>query len=346
MEPESYYVQNLADEYAHQDQQDQMVALDLVVSDQPVWEEDERAERDSLRRLRQPIPEPTSAAQARDILDQVTVGLPDVLLPIWKVPEGVQRSGGTPDHAQALEASYGRLAADGFACPGLAVPVSFQAPPPLTLRRLRMMLELTNSPVQADSPSPDPAAGPGWPVVLHMEPTTAVEETSVKIGEIGIDVGRVVSALIPAMPDIFTARVGASLEVGQVRPQIQAEGLLRHACSWRVSAPSLAYYISPWIVAQFPLDRTVLIKASLHVEIRRTWLGGLIHRTYAKSATPRTYECRPGASRAVAQNVSMSRGTALRRQQELDEENLAAFCGGDDSAQFLVDPDVLYRATR
>jgi len=245
-----------------------MVPVELTRTEQPVWPEDEAHERHERRAEGLgPVPD-LSEDEADGALRSVRVALPDVVLP---QPTDDATAFGLPGSLAGLTPLL------------LAIPLSFDAPASMSLRRVRLSLA-----IQA------PEVG----VFLLLAPCSSVASRTQHVAEVGVDLGKLVSALFPSIPDAFTAKVQTGVDVTTVRPVVQASGELTRVCSWRISDSEMAYGFRPSAVVGTHGTEGLTVTAELHVEVRKRVLG-VFHKTYGKSATPRRYVMEPGPNGLV-----------------------------------------------
>jgi TPR repeat protein len=281
------YVQSFPYEQQWRQQPAAMLHVPLERTSEPVWPEDEAAE------LAQPdaTPIPFMTDQEADkVLENITVELPDRLIPILAQGLDLHKSAGLP-MGRPAESLTGKLTGIlpgplASSCDHVAfhIPTSYSAPESLILRRLRLDLFLSGEDAMV-------------PIAIFMQPGTEVDVSVQKIGDIGVDLGALVSALAPQLPPIFTASLGTKLERETVHPKVQASGLQRHNCSWRVADSQIAYDFNPALIAQFA--QTLMVSASLHIEVHKSVLG-VFHKTYGTSATPMSYMYRSGQALMTA----------------------------------------------
>lgn len=245
-----------------------MVPVELKRTEQPVWPEDEANERHERRTEGLgPVPD-LPEDEADGALRSVRVALPDVVLPQ------------PPDDATA-PGLPGSLA--GLTPVLLAIPLSFDAPATIILRRVRLSLA-----IQA------PEIG----VFLLLAPCSSVTSRTQHVAEVGVDLGKLVSALFPSIPDVFTAKVQTGVDITTVCPVVQASGELTRGCTWRISDSEMAYGFRPSAVVGTHGTEGLTVTAELHVEVRKRVLG-VFHKTYGKSAVPRRYVMEPGPNGLV-----------------------------------------------
>jgi TPR repeat protein len=296
------HVQSFSYEQQWQRQPAAKLSVPLERTAEPVWPEDEEAEAAELGRAFVPFMEDD---EADSVLENITVALPDRLIPTLAQdldpshkPFGQSASNVTRSLRESLPDDYDYVA--------FHIPTSYSAHESLILRRLRLDVVLSGN-------------GHVLPIVILMRPGTGVDVSVNKIGELSVDLGRVVSTLLPYLPPVFTANVGAQIERTNVNPKVQASGLQKRKCSWRVADSRIAYDFNPALIALFSEDLTVA--ASLHIEVRKRVLG-VFHRTYGKSATPTWYKYRPGQFLMTAFDyVEYSKG--IGSDKELYEDRIS-----------------------
>jgi Sel1 repeat len=268
--PQIFQVQHINSQTLQtlQQQEVQTIALPVQMerTAEPVWPEDEAAEDELARGGAQAIPF-MEDAEADAALRSISVSLPDRL--IAAPPQEGQK--------KDLALAYPLAGCDYFA---LQVPVSFSAPESMILRRVRLDLVLSSE-------------NETVPVAIQMEPPADVGVTVHEIGEVSIDLGKVLAAMLPQMSGMFTARIGSKIEAVRVHPKIQASGLNKHEIRWRVSDSKIAYTFSPALLVQFAAASSITVSAKLHVEVRKRVMGAM-YKTYGKNAAPRWYSYHPG----------------------------------------------------
>jgi hypothetical protein len=253
-----------------------MLPQELLMTSEPVWPEDQRVEdAERLGRGLVRVPD-LDAFDASDAISAIRVGLPDVLNAGW--PHPTPEAPNDAASAPRLPAVMGVPHIPGEAQRLLTVPTSFSAPESIILRRLRLHLTLSSR-------------GGHLPVALALEPLTEVNVNVHEVGDVSIDPAEALRTLFPQLPPLFTAHIGGKLNRTKVKPKIQASGLMHHECWWRVADTKIAYGFNPSLLVQFPAVFEFRVAASLHVEVRKRVLG-VFHKTYAKSALPRTYVLR------------------------------------------------------
>jgi hypothetical protein len=57
-----------------------------------------------------------------------------------------------------------------------------------------------------------------------------------------------------------------------------------------VSSPALAYGFAPWALLEATPGAPLVIDATLHAEVRKTFFHGVVRRTFGKPAEPQRYE--------------------------------------------------------
>lgn len=242
----------------------QMQVVELETTDRPVWPQDEDREALELKRTGQGLPAPMQPDEAASVLSAVRLSLPDQLVP-WTM--------GDADSPRTRE-WLARRRDRGRAWVPILVPVAFSAPESITLRRLLIALSVSS------------LTAASTPLVVFLDPVSDVETSKEELGEVGADAAKI-AALIPGFPQFLVAKVSKSLTREVVTPLVQAEGIGRSDCSWRVSSPQLAYGFAPWLLVQATPGDTLAVDAELHAEVRRSLAHGVVHRTYGVAAQPR-----------------------------------------------------------
>jgi hypothetical protein len=271
-----------------------------------VWPEDEQREAAELaRRHRRPVPL-LGDEEADALLASVTVALPEKL-PVCSSsspagrkslqsilfdPPTLQDTDVSGQHGDVRAGQVGAFDAMRDTVPGDVAPseemVGFRikttfdpsSREDVILRRLRLRLVLT-------SPEDD------RPVAVCMVPTSDVNVK--RVAEFEVNLGKILGILAPNMSDVFVARTGFTIDVTKVHPRIQASGLWRHECLWRLSDSEIEYNFYPALVAQHRSSAEFKVLAELHVEVRKR-VFGVWHRTYGKSADSMWYQYHPGQS--------------------------------------------------
>jgi hypothetical protein len=310
---------------SQQTQQTQEQATGMPVrlerTTEPVWPEDEAAEEAELARPgATPVPF-MEDDEADAVLRSISVTLPDRLTALS--PQDSQK--------KTLGLAHPVPGIDHIA---LQVPVSFSAPESLILRRVRLTLVFSS----------DNTAIP--PVAICMEPRSDVEVKTREIGEAGVDLGKVLTAMLPLASGMFTARVGSKIETVSVHPKVKAYGVNLHECWWRVSDSEIAYGFNPAVIVQFAEAASVTVSAKLHVDVRKRVLGAW-RKTYGKDADPRWYSYHAGhplmAAYDYLENLARLGWAAIPAQRDATGTNALLALGELAQKQGLPEAEQWYR---
>jgi TPR repeat protein len=301
--------QSVADQWQ---EQTSGLAVRLKRTQEPVWPEDEAAEL--AQPGASPVP-PLGNDEADAALRAISVKLPDRLIPIGVDPGHLGSFTGTLLVPPGIPWAYPK-SMPGYDHVAFNVPTSFAAPDRIVLRRIR--LDLTFSSDGDGGSDPSGTA----PIVVYLKPEPDVAVDVHKVGEFGIDLGQILTTVVPHLPGVFTARVGGSIERTDIHAKVQVDGGVgHHECSWRVSDARIAYGFNPSVIALLAASRNLWISARLHVEVREQVLG-LFHKTYGKSADPMMYEYRRGEPLMTAFSY-FARMKELGHEQDLYRDNIA-----------------------
>ena len=243
-----------------------MVAMVLEPSTEPVWPQDEKDEKRQIKIGGGKVSKVADLSMAREIVNELRVELPDRLFACM-IKQPLTR--GVPVDEYDYYFFY--------------VSTTFSANPGITPRRLRLQLELKdvhNKP-------------PLIPIACELYPRTEVTAAVTRVAELKIDFGQAVTKAIqtvfPAMPEVLTARTGGSIDIKKVLARVQAAGRNSHMPEWRIADAVINYDFNPACVVQVPKGAQLAVAANLHVEARKQWLGGVVFKTYFRTAHPMLY---------------------------------------------------------
>jgi hypothetical protein len=108
-------------------------------------------------------------------------------------------------------------------------------------------------------------AGTRSPIIEAMYPDTDYRVEQHNIGSLEIDSSSI-STLLPWMP--INLKVALPFQWRTIRPRIEASGLMRHDCLWRLSDERITNTFSAGVVVRAPMDHVFRVSIRLHIELR------------------------------------------------------------------------------
>ena len=257
--------------------QHKMAPVALKRSTEPVWHEDEEAENKALLEQGKPLPVMASDSFAEKVIKEVSFGLADRLFAT------------IPDQ----KALAGNLDTANWDYVGFGIPLSFDAPDPLFLWRVRLTLNMFIPGMGGQQAY----TSAGKPVARLLDPSTNISSTAPVSGELGLDAAKFTKLFAPVIADVLNANFKISFKPTRYCRKVETSGMGTPTCHWRVADPTIVPSFHPLVVAQVPRGRRLAIKAELHIEIRKQ-VAGIFHQVYAISDPDLSiyYVHPPGAS--------------------------------------------------
>ncbi|MBO0731564.1 MAG: hypothetical protein J2P57_20060 [Acidimicrobiaceae bacterium] len=229
--------------------------MHMVPTNEPVWPADEDLERQELSRSKQKLPDPVESKDVPALGRHVYAKLPD-LLEVQQI-ELTRRSerfyiGNSPAHEVAPADYY-----------FFQIPVSLMTPDDRFIRRISLLLKLLDE-------QGNPEVGTWTPIVQAMSPDSEFDVRQHNLGTVEVSTAGLQS-LVPWLP--LGLKLSLPLQWETTQPRIEAFGLMRHKCMWRVSDERIARRFVASAVARVPMHHTFHMSLRLHIELRWKFLG-------------------------------------------------------------------------